>query len=357
LNKLSLHTRIQEDDPLKNDLDVPFRRYFLPQDEDQEDVQNNITAFCQGPDRSLWIGTGMYRMDRFDPVREDFTKFNLDESISESTMLERSLSNVIYVFDILSDDNGIIWVADMFRSRLIKISPRLKKFISYMHDPGDNNSLSHSTPSSVIEDQNGNLWVSTVNGLDRIDRSKNIYTHFRPTESGQKPQPSTDMLICNIVQDPEDPDIIWVGASDGLLHKFDTKKERYTHFDLNPGNPAMRPWMDLTHESGPFLWAACWGGGLVKFNTQLETWEIFRNFEGDTTSGQTGLMFTYFDSFGEMWVGSFKGLYRKIRDSDPMEFVQYLHDPDDPGSISDDFIMYMLEDSSGILWICTLQGD
>ena len=61
------------------------------------------------------------------------------------------------------------------------------------------------------------------------------------------------------------------------------------------------------------------------------------------------------DSQGALWVGTqYGGLNRLDRASG--RFTHYLHNPDDPYSLSDDKVYAILEDSSGRLWIGTQNG-
>ncbi|MDJ0835258.1 MAG: two-component regulator propeller domain-containing protein [Acidobacteriota bacterium] len=55
---------------------------------------------------------------------------------------------------------------------------------------------------------------------------------------------------------------------------------------------------------------------------------------------------------GFIWVGTRDGLNRY----DGYEFITYRHDPEDPNSLSDSFILDIHEDPEGILWIGTTGG-
>ncbi len=58
------------------------------------------------------------------------------------------------------------------------------------------------------------------------------------------------------------------------------------------------------------------------------------------------------DSKGFMWFGTEDGLDRY----DGYSFKVYRHDPDNPNSINDNYVMSIYEDRSGFLWIGTLSG-
>ncbi len=58
------------------------------------------------------------------------------------------------------------------------------------------------------------------------------------------------------------------------------------------------------------------------------------------------------DNEGFMWFGSRNGLYRY----DGTEFKVFRHDPFDPGSIPEDYIFGLVEDSANLLWVVTFWG-
>lgn len=58
------------------------------------------------------------------------------------------------------------------------------------------------------------------------------------------------------------------------------------------------------------------------------------------------------DSVGFLWLGTRHGLNRY----DGYEFKQYLNNPSDPNSLSDNQVEYLFVDRSGTLWVCTING-
>ena len=58
------------------------------------------------------------------------------------------------------------------------------------------------------------------------------------------------------------------------------------------------------------------------------------------------------DSMGFMWFGTQDGLNRY----DGYDFKVYKNDPDNPGSISNNYVTAIYEDQSGALWVGTSGG-
>ena len=67
---------------------------------------------------------------------------------------------------------------------------------------------------------------------------------------------------------------------------------------------------------------------------------------------QGSVLCVFQDSYGFIWLGTQDGLNR----FDGYEFRIYKHDPSDPKSINDNFILSITEDSNKTLWVGTLNG-
>jgi len=83
----------------------------------------------------------------------------------------------------------------------------------------------------------------------------------------------------------------------------------------------------------------------------------FRSIPGDSTTLSNSIISTHGiaeDTQGYIWVGTQRGLNRL----DPRTGAvrQFLHDPDDPGSLTNDHIRQVLAAPSGTVWIATFEG-
>src|SRR5688500_18381126 len=66
---------------------------------------------------------------------------------------------------IMQEDRGFIWVGtDGGLNRYDGY-----QFITYHHNPKDNNSVSSNFVSDIKQDKEGNLWIATMNGLNKLD--------------------------------------------------------------------------------------------------------------------------------------------------------------------------------------------
>jgi signal transduction histidine kinase/CheY-like chemotaxis protein/ligand-binding sensor domain-containing protein len=87
--------------------------------------------------------------------------------------------------DLLVDQYGYLWSAAY--SGLHRFDGY--EFLSYPADILDSCSMSHPIATCLLEDRDGNLWVGTSGGLNRLDRSTNCFQSFfhQPDQPGSLP--------------------------------------------------------------------------------------------------------------------------------------------------------------------------
>ncbi len=173
-----------------------------------------------------------------------------------------------------------------------------------------------------------------------------------------------DGLSHSLVADMSEDSLgfLWFGTQDGLS-RFDG----YSFKNYYKGNSSRSPsdsWIKgLYHDRFNQLWITYSGLGLERFDPYLET---FHQYIPDTLlpgsiscnsfiSETMALTRSFFeDSDGGLWIGTEKGLNLYNRKEDT--FTVYVHDPDDPKTLSDNRIVTLFEDLEGFLWVGTRQG-
>lgn len=118
---------------------------------------------------------------------------------------------------------------------LILLLPFLKAYgqpVSFTASRYDaqNVDLSHNTVTDFVMDQNGFLWVGTIDGLNRFD-GKGVKI-FRQDASDSTS--ISNSFIHGIL--PDDERNIWIGTRHGGINKFDPVTERFQHFQYSEEN-------------------------------------------------------------------------------------------------------------------------
>ena len=116
-----------------------------------------VTQIIETNQKELWLATA-YGIDRLDRSTGEFIHYN-------TTTNKLSNDNII---SILADSRGYIWAGS--RDGLNVFNPATQQFQSFRTPDG----LPDNSILNILEDDQHNLWVSTPNGISRIEVKGNL---------------------------------------------------------------------------------------------------------------------------------------------------------------------------------------
>ena len=214
----------------------------------------------------------------------------------------------------LVDRKGFLWVTS--KGGLSRYDGY--SFTSYQFDPRDSFSLNQNVTFTLYEDDEGILWVSTVEGgINRFDAATGKFFNYRPEQPVGRFE-TVLRAVSAMQQDKEG--FFWVGSYSGELRRFDKRTGRFTTFDYDLGYHPRRG------DIRPFDRVNC----------------IYR------------------DSHNDIWLGNKSGLHRLVitpgkspLDSSACHFSHYINDPADSNSLAGDEVAGIFEDHAGKLWVGT----
>ena len=154
-------------------------------------LRDNVYAFCQTRDGSLWVGQRM----GLSVLRPDGTGEHLD--IKTDSI---DLTGYFIVNHILEDHNGCLWVSSANRGlvRMKSLRP------THLSSP-----ISHLPITATFEDSHHRLWAYSANGLLLYDSAKDA---FKPVHN-RFHLPTRKIYSIN-----EDADgVLWLGTGRGLV--------------------------------------------------------------------------------------------------------------------------------------------
>lgn len=114
----------------------------------------------------LWIGTFGDGLNAFDPATNTFTHYRFDRSDSTSLSNDRILS-------IVEDSKGTIWVGT-FGGGLCRFERGRGTFVRYDQRDG----LPSDVVLGILDDQDGNIWLSTGNGIARLEPATGLFNTY-----------------------------------------------------------------------------------------------------------------------------------------------------------------------------------
>ncbi len=208
------------------------------------------------------------------------------------------------ITEFYEDENGILWIGTQ-TAGLVKFNRKTGLFSRFMADKNDQKKLPYSWISAIIEAQSGKVWIASKNVLCLFDtKTGTVIKQFKHNPD----DPDSllrSMAIRSLIQDKNNPDILWLGTHDSGLDKFNKKNELFTHYKYEPQNIK-----GLTHNA---------------------------------------MRVIYDDGKGALWVPTLNGLNKLNKKTGHIK--QYFHNPKDPASIFSNFLIEVNADRSGNLWI------
>ncbi len=194
-----------------------------------------IQRICLAEDRQgvVWVVTRKRFGDdaeailhRYDRLHDTFIPY-CPKGISATDSVFRFIKSPRF------SRRGELW-APTYSQGLFRINPVTNQVIAhYRHNPQNPQSLLCDTVRTVYEDRSGYFWVSTRQGLDRLDPKTGLFRHFRYDPNNiHTPH---DLVVDAIRETPNGH--IWFLTTVGGLDEYDPKTEQFTRYETNTGQP------------------------------------------------------------------------------------------------------------------------
>jgi ligand-binding sensor domain-containing protein/signal transduction histidine kinase len=229
-----------------------------------------VHAIVGSPDGSLWVGFGggggVVRIDRGEVHQHSVT----DGAPPGVTAM-------------IQDRHGAIWVAT--RRGLYRFASGRWSLMGKAEGYGGEESF------GLYEDRAGQLWVGTAAGIYR--KTKDAFELVDPT-------------VTNVQSLTEDASgTIWVTDSREILKNLSTHSAPQHQREIRLPTGAWR----LLRDSHNQIWAAAFGGGLLRVRSPVEPSAVVERFDYEhRLAGSPRSLFE--DREGNIWVGMRGGLIR-----------------------------------------------
>lgn len=172
-----------------------------------------------------WIGTfggGLnYIKTSFNPFNENliFKHFISDPS-NPATLSDNR------VYKVFKDSRGTIWIGT-FGGGLNKLDLSSNTFFHYKYNPLDNESLADDKVLSVAEDTDGNILVGTYGGgLSKLDPATGKFERY------SRKNGFNASVVYGILEDHNKN--LWLSTDNGIF-KLDSETQRFTRYDISDG--------------------------------------------------------------------------------------------------------------------------
>jgi len=284
-----------------------------------------ITEILEARDGTMWFGStaGLLKFNRVQNRIVRYHNNPLDKESLESDSL-------IYLYQ---DREGNIWACfQMVEPNFF--SERPQPFETFTYQRGN---LLDPLVTSIYQDSKGIVWIGSMGGLNRIDRSRGTNV--------ASPRVGNELLA--MLEDRRG--VLFGGTFHEGLRRLDRATGKFaTYF---PGEPlrGTDPIMRLTYDHKGDLWAAMYGG-VGRYDPATGKFTMYSPENQNTIQYQE----IKEDKDGFLWLGAQSGLHRF--DPRTLQFKLYENHPDDLRSLSDNRVNSVFFDHLGTLWVGTQDG-
>lgn len=207
---------------------------------------------------------------------------------------------------------------------------------------------------TVTEDQAGNVWMGGESGVVMVDSQRRT-THWYDKSFMTSPYGLSDRAVYSSYVSKDG--IVWLGTYFGGINY--TKPVGISFEHLFPGTNgqtiAGKAISQIVVDGNDRLWVGTEDGGISVQDRATGRYTYHNRTNG---LSDNNVHVIWIDKSGVTWVGTFMGGLNRIeppsgRAGAPEKRV-FLHNPADPGSISNNFVNAICRDRAGQLWIGTM---
>jgi len=287
---------------------------------------------------NLWFMSETGGLCHFDPRSGAYSI--LDEVKSLNTPLGVPIN-------FFEDNNREMWMATEYGVFIVHNGT--ENFVSYSH--GSNpSSLSSDVIWSFLQDTKRNIYVGSEN-VDLFDAKTNSFSKINIASGGREKGNYVWMMY------EDDKHILWFATMNGLV-SYDPFTKKYAWYVYDPADSTSVSAQSVTgiiQDANGKYWCTTWGGGLNEFNPATGKFRSLKKDGRKNSLSTNSLSMMMLDAKGILYMGGWKGGLI-LFDPATKQFKSYLHDEDDPESISSDIVTGFVPGKDGIVWVTTNGG-
>jgi signal transduction histidine kinase/ligand-binding sensor domain-containing protein len=270
-------------------------------------------------------------------IADEYSLWRFDGSAFDAAMPRITRSAPLAAF--MARD-GTIWVSAE-SGALERYAPGRPPEVLSEEEPG---SINRDAPtiSDFFEDDRGTIWLMGP-GLRRLDS-----TRTRVVSPAALPSPLDTIGTARMLQDPDG--WLWVSTLDGV-YRFDPALTHFERYPLSlPGDIATQNWaLGLARDSSGAVWVGTvWG--LHRYDPSADVFGFLEHDPTDPNTIGSGLVLSlHEDPSGSLWVGTLGGGLNRL-DRAIGNVRRYRERPGQPDDLGHDWVWTLAGAGDGRVW-------
>lgn len=264
-----------------------------------------------------------------------FERISIAEGLSQS-----------YVYDIIQDDNGFIWIAT--QDGLNRYDG--KNFVYYRHDSTNKNSIADNFIRKLFIDNKKVLWVGTNEGLSRYNESLDNFDNFY--HQANDSNSLKDNEIWDIYQNKQST--LFVSTKEGL-QKFDTENGNFTRIRFRGFENVLKEIKTIFQDEKGNYWLGTYDQGIFLTNSTMSS--VVSLNDNNKWNLQLNASALYDLKFidNQYWLGTNNGLFIISQDYEVVKHYSESSQEINLKLLSNKVRSIELLDDSAV-WLGTLNG-
>lgn len=299
-------------------------------------IHNRIVSITEDTENRIWIGTKM-GLSIYDPGKSLFSGLNYQLSNSpEIKKIDFTIN------DLETDHSGNIYIATAGKGLLVYKKGAKNAIQLQVKAQGDGTGESHI--QSVKIDKHQRVWAFIQGwGLFLLDKKSNSLAMV-----------NNSVTMGNVLEADQKGNL-WLGADNGL-YKYNIQQNVFIYNTvvakgLTGGTKVVSLIMDKSNQ----LWVATDGSGVAVLSPQTDKVCFLHHGEKNGQLKSAAVYAIYEDKDSRKWIGTLRGGIN-IVDPHKSKFETIAHDPLNPNSLINNFVLSFCETAAANLWIGTDGG-
>ncbi|MCX6217904.1 MAG: response regulator [Spirosoma sp.] len=273
--------------------DKSIARHYTHNPKQHQSLTNDkIKCLLADGQSGLWVGT-LKGLNYIDLQQNTVTQY-LHEPNNPHSLPDD------HIYDVKRDAEGTLWVATYFGG-LCRFDEKTRSFIPQTHQASQASSLSSSNITCLLPDNQQQLWVGTLGGLNRKITGRDAFVRYTH-HPGDNRSLSNNHIIC-LFEDRKHR--LWIGTRDGGLNLLLPDQQSFRHFTTAQGLLSNSIFGILEDNRG-MLWLST-DKGIVQFDPERSTFIAYNKYDGLICKEFTPNS-TFRDIRGLLYFGGYNGI-------------------------------------------------